>query len=73
MILVELSVSYLVAMYKDYLSIVQQRGGEGAPTADDSSTLRNNIQTMVDAMFGGVMMTLLQEEDLINVMIHFIP
>ena len=34
-------------------SIVQQRGGEGAPTADDSSTLRNNIQTMVDAMFGG--------------------
>ena len=34
-------------------SVVQQRGGEGAPTADDSLTLRNSIQTMVDEMFGG--------------------
>ena len=54
---------------QDYLSIVQQRGGEGAPTADDSSTLRNNIQTMVDAMFGGGNDDVTAEEDLINVMI----
>ena len=34
-------------------SVVAERGGEGAPTAEDTLTLRESIQARVDAMFGG--------------------
>lgn len=34
-------------------SIVQERGGEGAPTAEDSVALRGSLQARIDAMFGG--------------------
>ncbi|HJR63377.1 MAG TPA: hypothetical protein VJ803_06715 [Gemmatimonadaceae bacterium] len=33
-------------------SIVRARGGSGAPTAADSTTLRNNLQAIVDRMVG---------------------
>jgi hypothetical protein len=33
-------------------SVVAERGGSGAPTAADSAALRENIQELVDAMFG---------------------
>lgn len=34
-------------------SIVQERGGEGAPTAEDSVALRGSLQARIDMMFGG--------------------
>ncbi len=33
--------------------VVQERGGEGAPTAADSLALRENLQARIDAMMGG--------------------
>jgi hypothetical protein len=33
-------------------SIVKARGGTGTPTADDSATLRANVQGIIDKMFG---------------------
>lgn len=33
--------------------VVKQRGGEGKPTAEDSTTLRNNISEMIEERFGG--------------------
>ena len=34
-------------------SIVRARGGSGAPTAADSATLRDNLQTIINRVFGG--------------------
>jgi len=34
-------------------SVVQERGGEGAPTGEDSLALRESLQARIDAMFGG--------------------
>lgn len=33
--------------------VVKQRGGEGEPTAEDSTTLRENISEMIEERFGG--------------------
>ena len=34
-------------------TVVEERGGEGAPTAEDTVTLRETLQARIDAMFGG--------------------
>ena len=34
-------------------NVVEERGGEGAPTTEDSTTLRANIQSIIEEMFGG--------------------
>jgi hypothetical protein len=34
-------------------SVVQERGGEGAPTAEDSATLAGSLQARIEMMFGG--------------------
>jgi hypothetical protein len=34
-------------------NVVEGRGGEGAPTTEDSTTLRANIQSIIEEMFGG--------------------